>query len=142
MIALIDSNVILDSLLKNEGFYKDAEAILVMSEKDVFQGYVSASAITDIHYIARKAHGKDRALELIDELLDNIHIALIDESVIRKAVDLKWNDFEESVQFSAGEILGADYIVTRDPKGFAESAITVITPKSFIDLLAPEEQIE
>lgn len=143
MVVLIDSNVILDSMLKNEEFFQDAEDLLVMVDSGVLEGYVSASAITDIHYIARKAYGsKGKALELIRELLGNVRIALVDEGIIHHAVELEWNDFEDSVQFAVGERLNADYIVTRDPKGFAGNSVKIIDPKSLIALLAPEEAEE
>ncbi|MDR1043386.1 MAG: PIN domain-containing protein [Clostridiales Family XIII bacterium] len=139
MVVLIDSNIILDYMLKNQGFFEDAEDVLVLAESGKYTGYVSASAITDIYYIARKAHGsKEKALSLIRELLDSVHVALVDEGVIRNAVDLEWNDFEDAVQFSVGSQVNADYIVTRDPKGFSGSKIEVADPKSLISMLASE----
>lgn len=52
MQILIDTNVILDVLLNRESFAQDAVKILKLPASDV-QKYVSASAITDIYYIAR-----------------------------------------------------------------------------------------
>ena len=51
MQVLIDTNVILDVLLNRKGFVQNAVEILKLSEAD-FQKFVSASAITDIYYIA------------------------------------------------------------------------------------------
>jgi predicted nucleic acid-binding protein len=139
MVVLIDSNIILDYMLKNQGFFEDAEDVLVLAESGKCTGYVSASAITDIYYIARKAHNsKEKALSLIRELLDSVYVALVDEGVIRNAVDLEWIDFEDAVQFSAGNQVHVDYIVTRDPKGFSFSTIEVVSPKSLLAILAPE----
>lgn len=51
MLVLIDTNVVLDVLLNRESFVQNAVAILKLDEEKV-QKFVSASAITDIHYIA------------------------------------------------------------------------------------------
>jgi predicted nucleic acid-binding protein len=49
MVVLIDSNIVLDQMLKNEGFFEDAEDIMALSENGIIDAYVSASAITDIY---------------------------------------------------------------------------------------------
>ncbi len=52
MKLLIDTNVILDVLLKREPFVGNAAKILQLIERQNVQEYVSTSAITDIYYIA------------------------------------------------------------------------------------------
>jgi len=139
MIILIDTNVVLDFLLKNKGFYEDARDVLLLIEKDIVRGYISASAVTDIYYIVRKANqSKGVALDLIEKLVESVHVASIDEGTIKQAIDLKWDDFEDSIQYLAGENVAADYIVTRDIKGFELSNIETITPKAFISLMISE----
>ncbi|URW87309.1 PIN domain-containing protein [Blautia wexlerae] len=51
---MIDTNVILDVLLKRSPFYETAIEVLKLSTRDDIQEFVSASAITDIYYIAYK----------------------------------------------------------------------------------------
>ncbi len=51
MQVLIDTNVILDVLLNRNPFVQDAVKILKIPE-DNMQKFVSASAVTDIYYIA------------------------------------------------------------------------------------------
>ena len=58
MNVLIDTNVILDILLKREPYYTDASRIGVLCEMDYINGYISASAVTDVHYIASKEMSK------------------------------------------------------------------------------------
>lgn len=59
MKLLIDTNVILDVLLKREPFVGNAAKILQLIERQNVQEYVSTSAITDIYYIAcRQLHDK------------------------------------------------------------------------------------
>ena len=52
MRVLIDTNVILDVLLKRSPFYEAAIEVLKLSVREDIQEFVSASAITDIYYIA------------------------------------------------------------------------------------------
>jgi|GEM_PF-1469659 len=52
MKLLIDTNILLDVLLKREPFYHKAVEVLELVQYDHVQEYVSAAAVTDIYYIA------------------------------------------------------------------------------------------
>jgi len=134
MKLLIDSNVILDVLLKREPYYKNSVKLNILAEKGYVTCYVSASSVTDIFYIAKKElKNKDVALELLKNILKIIHIAAVTENNIHEALDLQWDDFEDSVQYIAGQSILAEYIITRNPKDFTNSEIQIISPEEFIN---------
>ena len=98
-------------------------------------GYVTASSITDIFYITNKTYNdKQKSMGLLKELLKTINIAAVSGEEIYRAIELDWNDFEDAVQYTAGEQIHADYIITRDTGGYINSSITVITPSDFLDI--------
>ena len=45
------------------------------------------------------------------------------------------NDFEDAVQYSAGETVSADYLVTRNPSDFLAAALPVVTPEVLLAIL-------
>lgn len=139
MKILIDTNIVLDVLLNRQPYCQDAVKIIVLSEKGIVESYVSASAITDIYYIIQKAY-KDRqkAIDLIKRILEVVSIAAITENNIHQALDLEWSDFEDSVQYVVGESIPADYIITRNTDDFTNSAIKVVTPEQFLDILGED----
>ena len=140
MNVLIDTNVILDFILRREPHYENSAKINILSEKNYISGYISASAVTDIFYVAKKElKNKDTAVELIKNLLKTVRVASVTESGIHEALDLNWDDFEDSVQYVAGQGISADYIITRNPKDFAGSQIKVISPEEFLNqIISPE----
>ncbi|WP_322742502.1 PIN domain-containing protein [Gloeocapsopsis crepidinum] len=69
MRVLVDTNIILDALLLREPFFIDAKALLNAIESKQLQGYVTATTLTDIFYIARKSKGIALAKQDIAELL-------------------------------------------------------------------------
>ena len=104
MNILIDTNVILDLLVKREPFYEDAARIRVLSEKGFINSFISASAVTDIYYIAHKElKDKEAVVELLSDLLKSTNVAAVTESGIHEALGLKWDDFEDAVQYVAEE---------------------------------------
>jgi predicted nucleic acid-binding protein len=135
MEVLIDTNVALDVILNNAGFVANARVILEFAEQKQFIGYISASAITDIFYISRKKLGKEIARESIKHLLHIFYPATVTDDNIYHALDLEWDDFEDSVQYVVGEGLSVDYIVTRNTQDFNSGSITAVTPEQFIEII-------
>jgi len=138
MTVLIDSNVALDVLLNNAGLVAGPKALVNLADEKRFIGYISASAVTDIFYISQKKLGKKAAKEAIKQLLQIYHPATVTDEDIYKALDLTWDDFEDSVQFTVGEGLSVDYIVTRNTQDFSPGSIPAVTPEQFIQIIAEE----
>ena len=133
MKYLIDTNVILDVLLKREPFYKSCASVLTSARRKEIELYVSASAITDIYYIANQAL-RDRAevKSLIVKLIKVVSVAGISEDEIQKALALPWKDFEDSVQYSVALLQKMDGIVTRNPKDYKEAEMKVWDPEEIV----------
>ena len=133
MNVLIDTNVVLDLLIKREPFYENAARIRVLSENGHINSYISASAVTDIYYIAKKElNNKDAVITLVENLLKTTSIAAVTETSIHEALVLKWDDFEDAVQYVAGQSISADYIITRNKTDFIGSKIEVLSPDEFL----------
>jgi len=68
MKVLIDTNVALDIMLNRQNF-TDSFTVFNFAEKGVLSGYISASAITDIFYIAEKVLGKNPTKKAVKDIL-------------------------------------------------------------------------
>jgi hypothetical protein len=75
---------------------------------------------------------------LIKKILEVISVATITGNNIYQALDLGWNDFEDSVQYIAGESISADYIITRNGDDFNNSTIKTVTAEQFLNILSEE----
>lgn len=101
MRILIDTNIILDVLLKREPFYENAANVLKATENSDIKEFVSASAITDIYYIAYKTlRDKAKVKELLKSILRIVSVAGIPAEDIYRSLELDWNDFEDSIQYT------------------------------------------
>jgi hypothetical protein len=118
----------------------NSRVILELAEQKRFNGYISASAITGIFYIARKRLGKNIAREAINHLLHIFYPATVTGDNIYQALDLEWDDFEDSVQYIVGEGLSVDYIVTRNIQDFTSGSIAAVTPEQFIEIITGIEE--
>ena len=140
MKVLIDTNVVLDVLIINPDFFQHSKKIFDFAEQKQINGFISASAITDIFFIAQKKLGKKVTKEALKKVLSVFKPATVTDNHIYQALDLDWDDFEDSVQFIVGEGLIVDYILTRNTQDFESYSITAITPEQFIQSISEVEK--
>ena len=133
---LLDVNLILDVLLDRKPHADDASAVWEAVETGRATGYLSAHAVTTVHYLNAKAVGSKMAGSTTDALLSVFDVSVVDEAVLRAAAALNWKDFEDAVTTSAAIRSRCDAIVTRNPKDFAKASIRVMAPREAAAALA------
>ena len=136
MKVLVDTNVILDSLLNRSAFSIHSKAIFDLAEQKRIIGNVSASAITDIFYIAYKEFKNSERVYNMVEKLTTIKVALVSETTIASALALRWRDFEDAVQYIVAKENNAAYIITRNIQDFSSGNIPAVTPEQFMQHIA------
>ena len=136
MKILVDANIALDVLLERHPHYISGAQILGLSRGGI-ELFVSASIITDIYHIVRKNQkSKTAAINLLKTLLTSVDIAAVTSSEIRRTIDLDWDDFEDAVQYAAGENISVDYIVTRNTSDFKSTVLPVVAPDELLNILS------
>jgi len=124
---LLDLNVILDVILDREESVAAAQ-LWALLERGKGRGFVPAHGVTTLFYLVARAQGASFARQAIDGMLRVFAVAPVDEKVLRRALALGWNDFEDAVCASAAEACRCDAIVTRDAKGFVDARVQAIDP--------------
>lgn len=135
MRAVVDTNVVLDLLLDREPWSAAAAQLFSQVESGKLEGYLCATTITTIHYLAAKAVGAQQARREIRKLLALCAVASVDQIVLEMATELEFADFEDAVIHEAARRVNAESIVTRDLAGFKKAAITVLTPEQCFTIL-------
>jgi predicted nucleic acid-binding protein len=133
--ALLDINVILDILLDRKPHVVASSQVWAAIEAGRIKGLVSAHGVTTIYYLVRRARGAATARRTIGTILQALAVAAVDRDVIESSLLLAWPDFEDAVTAAAAQAAGCDAIVTRDPKGFPDSQVRVLTPETAAALL-------
>ena len=136
MRVLFDTNVILDLLLEREPFADAAAALLARAELGAVTGFVGATTVTTIHYLATKVIGREAARDAISSLMSILHVAAVSGPVLDAALQSPLEDFEDAVLLEAGRAAGADAVVTRDLRDFAAADIPIHHPTELLAILA------
>jgi predicted nucleic acid-binding protein len=101
-----------------------------------FDGFIAAHSITNIFYILRKKYTADERKEMLAGLCDVFKVVGIDQSKLLAALNNDtFDDIEDCLQEECAEAVNADYLVTRDPDGFVNSSVKIVSPEEFLKVL-------
>ncbi|WP_353930662.1 PIN domain-containing protein [Okeanomitos corallinicola TIOX110] len=104
MKILLDTNIIIDNALEREPFWNTSEQVLSLIEQEKIAGYISASTVSDLYYIIRKARGRNWTLNYLNQLLTFCQIATVNQAVITMAFTTNFKDFEDAIQYSTAVV--------------------------------------
>ena len=139
MKVLFDTNVVLDLLLDRQPWSTMAAKLFSRIEGGSLEGYVCATTITTVHYLAAKTVGANQARQEIRKLLALFVVAPVDQRVLERAVALEFSDFEDAVLHEAARRTGVEVIVTRDLVGFKKATSRVLAPEECVRVLEQRE---
>lgn len=128
----LDTNVVLDFILKRSGFAEDAAIIFDLGERNKLNLTLSSLSVNTIDYIVSKNESKKKSRQIIIKLLSLVEVLPVSESTIKKAAMSKFKDFEDAIQNFCAEEGGLNHIITRNVKDYKLSNLAIQTPKDFL----------
>jgi len=132
MVIVIDTNIILDALLKREPFDLHAYEILKSCDRGQIKAYIASFAVTDIYYFTTRLKSHDDTISALKSLFNLVDIVSITKNDIKKAMlSNDFKDLEDALQFQSAMKVKADFIVTRD-KEFQKVCDKAITPEQLL----------
>lgn len=133
MRVVYDANVVLDVLAARQPFVQHSKAALRRASAGEVEGALTANTITDIACLLLKHVEGGQMRPALMGLLEFLDIAQMDFKCCMDAVNrTAMSDFEHAVLAEAALHWDAEYIVTRDTKGFANSPVPAVSPEEFL----------
>lgn len=133
MRILLDTNVLIDYLMKREPYKCSAESILNACISDELKGCIAAHSISNLFFILRKSFSVDERRDILGVLCRILTVAGIDEDMIIRALqNTEFTDFEDCLQMECAREFEAEFIITRNLADFQYSPIPAISPDEFI----------
>jgi predicted nucleic acid-binding protein len=134
--VLLDTNVIVDFVLKREPFYENARTVFSEITKGNVQGYITAAMATDIFYLMQKINGKTWALDTLMDLTTILDVLTVYKKDVYAALKSKWNDFEDALQAQVATSNYMDAIITRNIKDYKKAQnLNIVLPSDFIQYI-------
>ena len=140
--VFIDSDVLLDVLLKRKPHYPDSQKILALVESNKIDGYTSSLIIANCYYIIENNNGKQVAERAIRKLRSIVNVLPLTDREIGESLNSNFKDFEDGVQYFVALNNDIDTIITRNAGDYKKASVKVLTPGEFLHLDSVVEMIE
>jgi predicted nucleic acid-binding protein len=137
--ALIDTNIMIDLILKRHPFFENAFSLWEKIDRKEIKGFITSNSVTDIIYLSRREYSVKEIKPIILNLLKLIKIIDVDENDIIEAFNLDFKDYEDALQVQCSKKTKVDFIVTRNEKDFKDSEIPAIQTEKFLELLNKQD---
>jgi predicted nucleic acid-binding protein len=128
----IDSDVILDLLIRRKDFFKESSKIFNLIEQKKVKAYTSPLIIANIYFILNKLKNKNFAKKNIIKIRSLLSITEINQKTIDQAIISSFKDFEDAIQYYSAVLTDLDYLITRNKKDYKRVNIIVFTPKEYL----------
>ena len=137
MRVLLDTNALFD-ITARQSEYPESAMLLVPNFFGDVELWVSAKSYTDIFYVLCKNMESGAIQDAFLSGLDHLQVCSVDKDVVKEAASRKWEDFEDCIMAVCAERIGADFIATRDEKGFAQARVPAISPEELLGILSED----
>ena len=132
MNVFFDTNVLMDVLLQRYPFVTESREVWFLAERGKIAGLASALSFPNIYHVVRKALGAETALSMMTLLRDTFTAVPLDEQILNQAMDAKFSDFEDAIQYFSALRADAECLLTRNPDHFPASGLRVLSPEEFL----------
>jgi len=136
MKIFLDTNIILDVLVKREPYYINSARIWTLTKEESIQGYISAITVNNFYYIIKKLKNSKIAGNFIDEILDDFKVVPLTKDILRQSRTTPDKDYEDSIQYFSAINTGCQFLITRNKKDFISARLNIISPTEFLKTIS------
>lgn len=130
MRFFIDTDVLLDVLLKRGPHFVASAAVLDWAEQHPGTAAVSWHGLANLHYLS-----KNGGAQYIRALLEFLELPRVGRSEMLEALSLGLADLDDAMQVATANQFGAQVIVTRNLRDYRLSPLRALTPDGFLPRL-------
>ena len=130
--VFVDTDVVLDLLAARIPHFHFSAVLFTFAEMKKLELYTTPLILANTFYILRKQLGNDSAKNAIRKLRILLHVIDSTESVIDKALNSDFSDFEDAIQYYTALEYQIPVILTRNIRDYKKADVIVQTPESYL----------
>lgn len=136
MRTLLDINVLLDVFLARQPWLSEASQVWDANQNGRINGVIAAFSLPTLYYIVRRHIDLDHANDAVRICLASFEVGSVQRSTLELALNQVGEDFEDNLQLACALEAKVDAVVTRDPRGFPDASVSVLSPNELLAQLA------
>lgn len=130
--VFVDTDVIIDLLAERIPYFHFSAVLFTFAEMKKLELYTSPLIFANTFYILRKYLGKESAKNALRKLRILLKVIDSSESLIDKALNSDFSDFEDAIQYYTALEYEIPVILTRNIRDYKKASVVVQTPEAFL----------
>jgi predicted nucleic acid-binding protein len=128
----LDTNIVLDLLSEREPFYEASVMLVSLADMKEVQIAVSALSFATVNYVLSKQIGVEASKDILRKFKILCQVMPIDETIIDKALNSDFKDFEDAIQYFSALDFKAHYIISRNAKDFKTASLPILSASEYL----------
>lgn len=130
---LIDTDVVLDFFFDRMPHSEYATQVIGLCETGKIQGFITPVICSNVYYLLRRTARHKKVIDNLKQLLMILDVLLMDNEIVKNALNSRFKDFEDALQnFAAIKYGEINVILTRNLKDYSKSEIGVLSPEAYL----------
>lgn len=142
MKLLLDTCIIIDYCGRREPFFRNAEKVMATGFFGDAELFVPSQSVNDAFYVLKKRGDPLEVQKVLSNLLRIVRVVVPLPKDYERAFRKQWTDLEDCMVSLSAEQVQADYIVTRDERGFEKSTVPAISPDALLSKIEHDVGVE
>lgn len=138
MRLFLDTNVLIDFYARREPFFRDAKKLWIASHFKDVELLASTQSFIDAEYILKRAVPVHTLRGMMAASLEHLRVCTPEPNDLADGLSSQWPDLEDFLIARCAQSQGADYLITRDAKGFEASKVPALSPGRFFEMMEEE----
>lgn len=135
MNLLLDTNILVDYLGRKQPFYGPAQKLFIAACYGDVRLWAPSQSFVDAFFVLRKHLDAAKLQKIILSALSQVTPVDLTGADLVQAAELSWPDMEDCLIAVAANKAHADYLITRDGRGFERSMVPAITPFAWAEIM-------
>ena len=128
----VDTDVILDLLAERIPSFHFSAVLFTFAEMKKLELHTTPLVLANTFYILKKKIGNNEAKNALRKLRILVHVVDSSESIIDKALNSDFTDFENAIQYYTALEHNIKIILTRNVRDYKNTSVIVQTPEEFL----------
>lgn len=128
----LDTNIVLDFLGEREPFYYTTAQLMSLADLNQVKLATSALSFATVSYFLTKAEGIESTKQKLRQFKILSEVVSLTDIVIDKALNFKFKDFEDGLQYFSALDAKCHLIVSRNPKDFKTASLPVLSVAEYL----------
>ena len=138
MNLLVDTCVYIDFLGRKAPFFEEAVQVVAAGYFGDAKLWIASQSINDAFFVLNRYMDSQKIQQAIAESLAVFTPVALSPQDYQRAAALGWKDLEDCLVALCAEKAKANWLVTRDARGFERSPVPAISPTDWLALKRAE----